>query len=102
MKNEATYSLVPEIDIEKYIKYNDIHDNPVDLLLFESYWIIKTDVEKFLMETRNYAHYRFDPYPDTNFYVLHSNASEYIKFIKENNTSDEELMYIYNYICKTW
>ena len=53
------------------------------------------------MEARKYTDFRFKPYPDANFYALYSNASEYIKFVKENNTSDEELMYMHNYICKT-
>jgi Xaa-Pro aminopeptidase len=122
-RNANLYELQQEVQttVNKYSPYIDTlieemreckHDDEfkrhkqlkeiADELFFRKFDKSKPDVEKFLMEARNYTVFRFKPYPDTNLYALHSNAPEYIKFVKENNTSDEELMYMYNYICKSF
>ena len=122
-KNANLYELQQEVQttVNKYSPYIDTsieemrvgkHDGEfkrhkqlkeiADELFYRKFDNSKLDVKRFLMEARNYTAFRFKPYPDTNFYTLDLNGIEYIKFVKENNTSDEELMYMYNYICKSF
>ena len=93
MKPETTYSLSPakEDIIKKYIKDNDIHDNPIDLILFESIELLRQVIDFVDRKDSDLDKFRYNI---DNFNDLLDNIRASINQLNEDDCKDE----IYNFL----